>query len=148
MFELLLSTSVKHVSVHEVRSFFRQQFVTAMRQLGTGLEQLAIRINELLPGFCCFQYVWQWPICLFQTDDSSWLHSRENLPAALGRMTHLRKISLHFLANDTMVITNFEKKKTLTTKLRRYFVFKRKRLQPWLGTVVICRYNIWFPHVT
>ena len=57
MFELLLSTSVKHVSVHEVRSFFRQQFVTAMRQLGTGLEQLAIRINELLPGFCCFQYV-------------------------------------------------------------------------------------------
>ncbi|XP_057365528.1 uncharacterized protein LOC130686413 isoform X2 [Daphnia carinata] len=78
MFELLLSTSVKHVYVQSVRTFFRQSFVTSLRQLGTGLEELTIH-------------------------DSSWLQHREYLPSAFARMTHLRRISLRYLANDQMI---------------------------------------------
>lgn len=78
MFELLLSTSVKHVYVQSVRTFFRQSFVTSLRQLGTGLEELTIH-------------------------DSSWLQRRECLTSAFARMTHLRRISLRYLANDQMI---------------------------------------------
>ncbi len=95
--------------MHAVRSFFRQQFVTSLRQLGTGLEQLAIRMNEFFPCFCphlldLYDIVFPFFFYFDETiEDSSWLQRRENLPAALSRMTHLRRISLRFLANDMMV---------------------------------------------
>lgn len=41
------------------------------------------------------------------TDDSSWLQRRECLPSALSRMTQLRRISLRYLANDTMVFDSY-----------------------------------------
>lgn len=103
MFELLLSTAVKHVHVQLVRTFFRQSFVTSLRQLGTGLENLTIR-KAIQPWLFLFQRL---SIKLFPVDDSSWLQRRESLPSAFARMTHLRKISLRYLANDLMVIIFF-----------------------------------------
>lgn len=47
LFELLLSPAVKALCVQSIRSFFRQQFATALLQLGNGLEHLAIGTQSL-----------------------------------------------------------------------------------------------------
>ena len=83
IFELLLSPSVKEVSIQSIRPFFRQPLVTIFRQLGTGIEGLILH-------------------------DSSWLDaSRNSLTSALAAMTQLQELSLHYFANDAMVSGSF-----------------------------------------
>lgn len=78
LFELLLSTSVKSINIQSIRPFFRQALVSILDQHGDRLEHLNL-------------------------EDHSWLELRHSLAPTLARMTFLRHVSLHYLANDAMV---------------------------------------------